>query len=130
MGMYTELHYNAELKKEVPKQILDVLAFMVEYENDTPPPHLPSSKLFGDTRWRYMLTCDSYYFCADTHSTLRFDNIAKSWFLCIRSNFKNYDNEINLFIEWMDPYLQADSGDFIGFYRYEEDEIPTLIYKK
>jgi len=75
-----------------------------------------------------MLHCDSYYFDADTHSTLRYDDIIGSYFLCIRSNFKNYDDEIQSFIDWIRPYINKSEGDFLGFWRYEEDEEPTLIY--
>lgn len=128
--MYTELHFNSELKKEIPASILNVLAFMVGLHEDEPK-ELPKHKLFSTTRWRYMLTCGSYYFDADTISTLRYDDISDSWYLCIRTNFKNYDSEIEHFIDWVMPYLNKYvTGEFLGFYRYEEAEEPTSIYYK
>jgi hypothetical protein len=73
---------------------------------------------------------DSYYFAADTHSTLRYDAIAEAWFICIRCNFKNYCGELRKFCEWIDPYVSANEGEFLGFSRYEESELPDLIFKQ
>ena len=60
--------------------------------------------------------------------TMLDDEIAKAHFLCIRSNVKNYDGEIQHFIDWITPCLDKHPGDFLGFRRYEETEDPTLIY--
>jgi hypothetical protein len=127
MGMYTELHFNSELKKETPKEVIETLKYMVgEAENS--PDLLPEHDLFKTGRWDYMLQCDSYYFNADTHSTLRFDDISDSYYLCIRTNLKNYGNEIEEFIDWIRPYLAKSEGEFLGFSRYEETEQPTLLF--
>jgi hypothetical protein len=129
MGMYTELHYNVELKSPVPTNIINTLQYMLG-ETEEVPPNLPDHKLFQpEGRWRFMLRCDSYYFSADTHSTLRLD-YQGGWYLCIRCNLKNYSEEIENFIDWMMPYIDNSPGNFLGFYRYEESEIPTLIYAK
>ena len=130
MGIYTELHFNSRLKENNPSEIIMILKYMVG-EIRTSLLILPDHKLFtNDTNWRYMLQTDSYYFDADTQSTLRFDNISNTHHLCIRANFKNYDNEIELFLDWIMPYLGKIKGDFLGFFRYEEDETPTLIFMK
>lgn len=130
MGMYTELHYNVELKKDLPKNVANLLKYMVGDLEDEPK-KLPKHPLFKTERWRFMLRMDSYYFDADTHSTLRYDEIAERYYLCIRTNLKNYDSEIEQFIDWVEPYLGAyiDRGEFLGFYRYEEDNEPTHIYR-
>lgn len=127
MGMYTELHFNAELNRDVPESVLAALRYMVGAE-DAEPATLPDHPLFKTERWPYMLRCDSYYFPADTHSTLRLDDIAKAWYLCIRSNLKNYDDEIGKFLDWVSPYVFAGT-ECLGYYRYEETDDPTLIYK-
>lgn len=89
MGMYTELHLNVELKRDVPESVLAVLRHMVA-DDEGEPPALPDHPLFATERWRYMLQFDSYYFPADTHSTLRLDDISHTWYLCVRCNLKNY----------------------------------------
>lgn len=127
MGMYTELHFNSELKKTTPVEVLDVLGYMLG-EREEKPSDLPEHPLFGTERWQIMLRMDSYYFDADTHSTMRFDEISETFYLCIRCNLKNYDSEIEHFIDWIMPHLDKYDGNFLGFYRYEEDEEPTLIY--
>jgi hypothetical protein len=129
MGMYTEFHFNSELKEQTPKEVINILMYMVG-DLDTKPEDIPNDDLFETARWEYMLQCDSYYFDADTHSTLRWDEIGKSYYLNIRCNLKNYDSEIEKFIKWTSPYLNKYKGEFLGFYRYEEDEEPTLVYQE
>jgi len=128
MGMYTEFHFNVELKKNVPQEIINILNFMLNNEGKPPQFTVPDHPLFLTDRWHWMLTSDSYYFDADTHSTLRFDDIGKCYYLCIRCNLKNYNNEIEKFVSWITSYLRKYTGDFLGFSRYENTEQPTLIF--
>lgn len=126
MGMYTEFHFNVELPKNTPKDIIDILQYMMgDIEKK---PHLPDDAFFECERWELLFSCDSYYFAADTHSTLRYDDIGDCWYLCVRSNLKNYDNEIEKFVSWIAPYLESLVYEFLGFYRYEETNRPTLLY--
>jgi hypothetical protein len=129
MGMYTELVFACELKKCTPKKIISVLEYMTG-KNKEEPLILPEHDLFGETRWRFMLQSDSYYFDGDTHSTIRFDKISKSYYLTIRCNVKNYNDEIELFLKWIKPYVEVieDYPEFKGYYMYEEEEKPNLIY--
>jgi hypothetical protein len=129
MGMYTEFHFNAELKQNVPLEVIAVLRFMLSNDKEYAG-KLPDSPLFQTDRWRWMLQMNSYYFPADTHSTLRYDNIGRNYHLCIRCNLKNYDNEINKFVDWITPYLDvaSDQDEFVGFQRYEERREPSLIF--
>jgi hypothetical protein len=126
MGMYTELHYNVELLYSTPNTVITVLNYMLGEEDRQPV--LPDHPLFATERWKVMLTMDSAYFAADTHSTLRAGYAY--WILCVRCNLKNYHEEIEKFIDWLDQYVDAASGDFLGFYRCEETEIPALIRKQ
>jgi len=130
MGMYTELHFNCELPKDTPPSVLAVLRYMLREQGDRDVPTLPDHPLFQTSRWAVMLGCDSYYFSADTHSTLRFDECGDSYYLCIRTNLKNYDNEIEKFVDWISPYIDGFDGDFLGFSRYEQTETPELIHLK
>lgn len=129
MGMYTELHLNVELKRDVPDEVLSLLQYMVNptAKQADVPALLPDHALFETSRWDYMLQCDSYYFAADTRSTLRLDDQG-GWYLCIRCNLKNYGGEIGKFLDWVLPYVDADT-ECLGYWRYEENNDPTLIYK-
>ncbi len=45
MGMYTEFHYNTELKRNVPESVIEILRYMLG-KNKTKP-KLPEHGLFG-----------------------------------------------------------------------------------
>lgn len=123
MGMYTELVCAFELKKDTPKEIVDILKYMVDEGEE--PVENPNHPLFETDRWHFMLTSNSYYFDGDTTSTVRKDHIAET-IVTIRCNLKNYDDEIEKFIDWIKPY--SNTRGFIGYKRYEQDEHPELIY--
>lgn len=73
MGMYTAIHFYSELKKDVPNEVIEILEYMLDFDNK-PEPKLPDHPLFKTERWRFMLVCDSYYFDEDTYSALRLDH--------------------------------------------------------
>jgi hypothetical protein len=125
--MYTELNCAFSLSKNTPQQIVDILLHMTG-QSRTAPDELPPHPLFGDTRWDYMLQSSSVYFDGDPHSAIRLDEIDGQHRVTIRCNFKNYDDEITKFIDWITPYIDALPGDFIGYSRYEDTEVPTLLY--
>lgn len=125
MGMYTELNIGVNLIPETPKNIIEILEYMLgENENDNI--ETTNHPLFLTDRWRYMLRCDSYYFDSRTDSSMSKDDITKRYELNVRCNLKNYDNEIDLFLNFIQPYL--DTFGFLGYTRYEEYDEPTLIY--
>ena len=64
------------------------------------------------------------------YTYLSADDISNAYYLCVRANLKNYGEEIRKFLDWITPYLEKYEGEFLGFYRYEESEQPTLIYHK
>lgn len=72
------------------------------------------------------LTCDSYYFPSISDSKMEQDRIDQQYHLNIRCNLKNYDDEIEKFLDYISPYIETKG--FLGYMRYEESEEPTLIY--
>jgi hypothetical protein len=44
-------------------------------------------------------------------TAFEFDDIADAWILISRSDFKNYDNEVDLFFDWLLPYIDAEDVD-------------------
>lgn len=118
MGMYTELNVAFKLKEDTPKEIVEIIeqACGPYYDADLP---------FG---WPGMFQHSSYYFDADPGSSCRLDKISKQYHVSIRCNFKNYGSEIENFMEWVWPHLDLEDYDvFLGYKRYEEDDLPTLI---
>lgn len=123
MGMYTELNIGVNLRSDMPENIVNVLKYMLNDIDKVEPPDHP---LFRTKRWHMMLVCDSYYFDGRTDSSMMIDRINHEYRLNVRCNFKNYDDEIKLFLDFIQPYLETDG--FLGYMRYEEYDDPTLIY--
>lgn len=124
MGMYTELNLGMGIYPD--EEVIKKLKFMLgESKEDVKIDH-PLFK--DDTDWEYMLDTDSYYFDGQTDSKLIYDPIPKQYFLNVRCNFKNYKNEIKLFLDWLCPYITTEG--FLGYMWYEENDAPTLIYRE
>ncbi len=132
MGMYTELIFGAELKKDTPKEVIDIIQYMVggDFEEDKEL-KIPEHNFFKTSRWRMLFTCSSYYFGVnESLKKMWYDEISNTWRISTRSNIKNYDSEIEEFLEWIKPYIEDGSGDR-GFYAivcYEEQEEPRIYY--
>lgn len=127
MGMFTELVLATELKETLPEEVKDVLMQMTSQAN-CEPTALPAHKFFKTQKWKKMLVADSHYFAGRAYSLLTYDDFSKVYSLSIRCNLKNYDNEIELFLDWLSPYI-ATSG-FLGYILLEGADDPELIYFK
>ena len=127
MGMFTELVLAAELKETLPEEVKDILMQMTSQSN-CEPTALPAHKFFKTRKWRNLLVADSHYFAGRAHSLLTCDDFSKVYSLSIRCNLKNYDNEIELFLDWLSPYIET-SG-FLGYIMLEGSTDPELIYFK
>jgi hypothetical protein len=127
MGMYTELNIGVQLSSN--KKVIHKLRYMLNEKSEDIEIQHP---LFTKTeRWKYMLLTGSYYFDGQADSKLYEDNLYKDdpmYFLNVRCNLKNYCSEIELFLDWLCPYIKTEG--FIGYMRYEDDDNPVLIYKK
>jgi len=124
MGMYTEIYINVDLKEDIPKEVLAVLEAMCNHDTE-------AYALLGlPHRWGYLFGNGSYYTPSTSVSNLTYDDITKQYSLLGKGDIKNYENEIEAFFKWLMPYIDAYEGEFIGYSRYEEDDIPTLYFKK
>ncbi len=129
--MYTELYICCKIKKELPGDVLAILnhLFSENWPKITST-ELPEHEFFKCDRWSCIGSMASYYFVPESINLFKYDDIGNYYTLISRSDLKNYDNEIAKFIDWLMPYIEMDSGDYIGHYRYEEDIIPTLLFKE
>jgi hypothetical protein len=127
MGMYTELYMSAELKEDTPKIVKDVIMFLFNDRWEVEDlEELPEHSFFKCHRWDMLGSCSSYSFTPFALSTAIDDDIGRCVYFTTRSDLKNYDDEIALFIDFIKPHIEGDGH--IGHYRYEEDREPTLIY--
>jgi hypothetical protein len=122
MGMYTELYLRSGLKMDTPQEVIDLLRMMVAGD---PPDTTP----FGGGRCPWMLQCSSHYHFPFAVSSMHRIGVLDRWYLFVRCDLKNYEGEIEAFLKWIAPHLDACKGEYIGHTRYEEDPLPThLIY--
>lgn len=126
MGMYTELIFGAELKKDTPNEVIEALKYMIG-ETKEKPVNFP----LPDGRCEWLFQGGSYYFAINNSVTkMWLDDIDKQWHISTRSNIKNYEGEIETFLEWIKPYIHSGSGgrDLYAITIYEEQDTPTLYY--
>mgnify|MGYP001557957264 CR=1 FL=1 len=127
MGMYTQLVFGASINPEKYPEIEDTLNYILTGGNE--PLELPNHEFFKTDRWRRLFTGDSHYFDFKTFSKITTYDYCDTVHITIVSNIKNYNMEIQKFLNWIDSYLDNSEGEFLGFFRYEENREPTLIYK-
>ena len=125
MGMYTELNIGVDLAPSTPDNVIKILDYMLgDEEVDV---DIPDHPLFQTEGWRYMLVSDSYYFDGRTDSSMVRGAVTGVYALNVRCNLKNYDGEISKFLDFIFPYVITYG--FIGYTRYEEFELPYLIWR-
>jgi hypothetical protein len=126
MGMYTELIFGAELKKDTPNQVIEALKYMIGETKEK-----PSDFPLPDGRCERLFQGGSYYFAINNSATkMWLDDIDEQWHISTRSNIKNYESEIETFLEWIKPYIDSGSGgrDLYAITIYEEQDTPSLYY--
>lgn len=126
MGMYTEMVLNCTVKGDTPADVLAVLRYM--FNDDDRPDENPDHAFFRCDRWPMLGGCSSHYFIPFALSKIESPTYVRDHYLSTRSDLKNYDGEIDKFVDWVWPYVDASPGDFLGYKRYEEDDHPTLLY--
>jgi hypothetical protein len=121
MGMYTEIYVNVDLKEDTPEEVINTLKAICEFDFDSD--YLDNKP----TRWSFLFGNGSYYTPRTSVSNLTFDAIGNHWSLLGKGDIKNYENEIEQFFKYIEPWVE---NKFMGYIRYEEDDAPTLMYKK
>lgn len=127
MGMYTELYMGVELSKNTPVELIEWLdghtGDDVDYDllDKICPEELRGTRLS-------ILSGSSYYFDAMPHFCFKYDNISQSYFLTFGCNIKNYSNEVDTLLKILEPFITSDGH--IGHIRYEEYDVPTLLFMK
>lgn len=123
MGMYTQLKATIKLdyNHDDVDKVIKVLCHMLYAENIDIDNEISYFKhpLFETSRWDWMLNGSSAYFDEHEPSYLR------DYVLYLDFDMKNYDNEIQKFLDWIRPY--SVSRGKIGTYRYEEQENDSWV---
>ncbi len=127
MGMYTELIFGAELKTDTPMIVIDSLKYMLG-ETKEKPEDFP----LPDGRCEWLFQGSSYYFgVTESVKRMWLDDIDKQYHISTRSNIKNYSDEIETFLKWIEPYIDGGSGnrDMYAIVIYEDSAEPKIYYK-
>ena len=129
MGMYTEFVFGAMLHERTPKNVLRILENLCEGEGDYNDLILPNHEFFACDRWRWIATMSSYYFGAPSHSTIVEDSQGGHR-ISIRANLKDYDNEIDKFVDWIKQYVEQGAGNrgLLGYQIYEGNTAPKMYW--
>jgi hypothetical protein len=137
MGMYTELLLKCRIKmpeiNSAEEKVIKLL-FYKNYHSFNLDVNLilPSHDFFKCHNWSAIGNCSSYYHHPDSINSLVMIPAISSGIarLFSRSDLKNYEDEIQLFLNWFMPFVDEKKGSIIGWTWYEEDEEPTLIRKE
>ena len=124
MGMHTEIFVNIEMERKPPEDIYLLLKALSDGDYDNP--------LFENypNRFKWLFSSGSFYFPSTAVCRLSsFQNLDmddEPWYFIGKGNIKNYNGEIQEFFKLIEPYAY---DPFIGYYRYEEDDKPTIVMK-
>ena len=123
MGMYTELVLKCEVRGDAPIEVMEVIGNLFGQQQE--PESLPNHEFFKCQRWDFIGKHDSTSTMKVRPWSLRGDLEIFSY-----SSLKNYDSEIEKFIDWITPYLCYSHKKCIGWSWYEEEDKPKLIIIK
>jgi len=112
MGEFTEFHLNTELF-EVPKNMQKILDGD-KYFN------VPDHPFFKIPMWRCFFKGNAYF------SLIPFAKLDK-YTLNIQVSVKD-PNEIDLFLDWIWPYVESYAHELVGFIRNNHESNVLLLY--
>lgn len=131
MGMYTELLLKCEVKGGIDETAFQVLCHL--FNKDPAPTQLPDHRFFGLPRWGHIGRACSFYHHPGSFSEFttggveQYDLRNDGGYIFSRSDLKNYEGEIEAFLQWVHPYIQELDGKCIGWLWYEEWDCPKLL---
>lgn len=128
MGMYTELVLKCTIKENAPQNVKDVIRHL--FAGEDKPELLPDHEFFNLPRWKMIGSCASHYHHPEAVNSAPIYDYTDTIHIFSRSDLKNYNGEIDSFVNWITPYIYGFGDTCIGWQWYEEEEKPTLIIIK
>jgi hypothetical protein len=140
MGMYTLFYCNVALKPETPSEMIDALKVLAQIDDSRMEKikafKWPDHEFFSCERFTMLFTCSSAYFSDNEQGVCSLRQETKNpcdywgndnvWVLKVKNSLKNYDGEIQKFVDWIKPWLYEG----VIFSEYEEFKWPTLEWGK
>lgn len=118
MGYHTELIFGATLKKSTTEDVVNKIQGLMDGTVE-------------ESKWEPLFK-NSFSFTGFQQATKKFiKRLDEHYELHIRCEIKNYDREIESFLEWIKPHIAYASGsrDLYAMVIREDDEIPELYHK-
>jgi hypothetical protein len=139
MGYYTSLKFKAKLKHDIPEEVLGILK-RVLIEKCLVPSY---KKLFNSQDVFKVDIKHPFFQCERWFAVFLFtncDNSKKggklyqkndSWIIDLDTEFKNYDDEIENFLDWISPFIAGrKKKQYVGFYQGEDSDSQVNLYIK
>lgn len=136
MGMYTKVNLCLPIKKDVDDNTKNILYGIFQgneiKELAEKGIKIPNHIFFQDcSRVWFPNSGGSYSFTGTCNSAIKYDNLEQyAMVLYIDTDFKNYAEEIENFLDWICPYLDFNRTSFLGYSLYEEYVNPTMYWWK
>jgi hypothetical protein len=130
MGMYTEFFFRAQLRKDAPAKLIDWLDELANGHDAEVTPY-DDHEFFKCERWESALYGGGavYQISRALQFTRGTDRSYEPPELIVHASLKNYGSEIEAFVDWITPFVDALEGDFLGYSLYE-DSRPDGYYDK
>lgn len=130
MGNYTELNLKIRLRKDTPENITRFLKELIndkKYHNTDYWNSCPKNVFFDCKRWFMLFFCTNW---DEDKFGCKFYINKDYYYLEIESEFKNYDNETDDFLDWIRPYIAGNrkKKQYIGNWRDENMDDYWNIY--
>lgn len=138
MGNYTELRLVISLRDDTPIDVVRLLSKVagegdiglpvgtVLFDHESVPRPTMRHPFFGCERWYMLLMATDFGSTTGSWFGL---NTKDHWVLMIHSSYKNYDNELDQFLNWITPYVHGrKKKQYAGWYQNDSMDQRENIY--
>jgi hypothetical protein len=135
MGNYTEFIFKAKLRQDTPDNVIEVLKrVLIDRDlghnktlfttKDVSTPDI-DHPFFKCNNWYGLFLCTNW---GDIQGGRMYRH-GFYWKLDIHTEFRNYDSEIEKFVNWITPFVVGrKKKQYLGCYRNENMNAPINIY--
>lgn len=136
MGTYTRFVLKCNLRKDTPKEVVELLERVI-VKGDLGVEHIlfHSDEVFVPELLHDFFKCERWYMLLisnDFGSTKgsSFELLPNGYYsISIDTQFKNYDDEVDKFIDWITPYVAGrKKKHYVGYWKVEGCEYDINIY--
>lgn len=132
MGTYTRFKCRIKLAYSVPDEVVNFLTQIIDftkkeiYHDDDVITTLFAHELFRCMRW------ENLFYAHPDGSDPVFKKIGNTWILELDAEFKNYDSEIEKFIDWITPFVKIGRKNkiYLGWSKNENSDNQRYYHVK